>query len=199
MVFTADSRAGFCSRLLWKHELNLRSSHWNRPVKKGVLRNFANFTGKHLCWSLFLIEFSPLDIFGRCLEDVLKTSWRHPQNVLKMSWRCLKDDFAKLLEDVFARLLEDVLKTFLQDVLARRIEDVLKTYDQDEYIGLDHDTFWICMTKANIFVLIKRSWRRLLKMKTKDIFKTSSSRRMFTGKFGAFSFLMLFRAYSEDD
>ena len=24
--------------------------------KKGVLRNFANFTGKHLCWSLFLIE-----------------------------------------------------------------------------------------------------------------------------------------------
>ena len=24
--------------------------------KKGVLRNFANFTGKHRCWSLFLIE-----------------------------------------------------------------------------------------------------------------------------------------------
>ena len=21
--------------------------------KKGVLKNFANFTGKHLCWSLF--------------------------------------------------------------------------------------------------------------------------------------------------
>ena len=24
--------------------------------KKGVLKNFANFTGKHLCWSLFLIK-----------------------------------------------------------------------------------------------------------------------------------------------
>ena len=24
-------------------------------VRKGVLRNFANFTGKHLCWSLFLV------------------------------------------------------------------------------------------------------------------------------------------------
>ena len=24
--------------------------------KIGVLKNFANFTGKHLCWSLFLIN-----------------------------------------------------------------------------------------------------------------------------------------------
>ena len=36
--------------------------------KKGVLRNFANFTGKHLCWSLFLIElqtFKPAALFKR--------------------------------------------------------------------------------------------------------------------------------------
>ena len=30
-----------------------RSSHWRCSVKKGVLRNFAKFTGKHLCQSLF--------------------------------------------------------------------------------------------------------------------------------------------------
>ena len=35
--------------------------------------------------------------------------------VLKTSWRCL------------------------EDVFARRLEDVLKTYSQDEYIGLDQD------------------------------------------------------------
>ena len=29
-----------------------RSSHQRCSVKKGVLKNFANFTGKHLCWSL---------------------------------------------------------------------------------------------------------------------------------------------------
>ena len=29
MVFIGDSRTGFCSGLHWKHELNLRSSHWN--------------------------------------------------------------------------------------------------------------------------------------------------------------------------
>ena len=31
-----------------------RSSHWRCSVKKGVLKNFENFTGKHLSWSLFL-------------------------------------------------------------------------------------------------------------------------------------------------
>ena len=30
-----------------------RSSHWSCTVKKGVLENFAKFTGKHLCQSLF--------------------------------------------------------------------------------------------------------------------------------------------------
>ena len=33
-----------------------RSSCWRYSVKKDVLKNFANFIGKHLCWSLFLIE-----------------------------------------------------------------------------------------------------------------------------------------------
>ena len=37
---------GFCSELVWKHELNLKSSQWNTFVKKGVLRNFANFHNK---------------------------------------------------------------------------------------------------------------------------------------------------------
>ena len=30
-----------------------RSSHWRCSLTKGVLRNFAKFTGKHLCQSLF--------------------------------------------------------------------------------------------------------------------------------------------------
>ena len=31
--------------------------HLRCSVKKVVLKNFAIFTGKHLCWSLFLIKF----------------------------------------------------------------------------------------------------------------------------------------------
>ena len=34
----------------------LRSSHQKCSLKEGVLENFAISTGKHLCWSLFLIK-----------------------------------------------------------------------------------------------------------------------------------------------
>ena len=30
-----------------------RSSHRRSSVEKGALKNFAKFSGKHLCWSLF--------------------------------------------------------------------------------------------------------------------------------------------------
>ena len=35
------------------HINNSRRSHWRCSVKKGVLRNFAKITGKHLRQSLF--------------------------------------------------------------------------------------------------------------------------------------------------
>ena len=34
-----------------------RSSYRHMFFKIGVIKNFAIFTGKHLCWSLFLIKF----------------------------------------------------------------------------------------------------------------------------------------------
>ena len=39
-VFIADNCTNFCPRLLLKHELNLRSSHWSCSVKKADFRNF---------------------------------------------------------------------------------------------------------------------------------------------------------------
>ena len=39
----------------WKPE-TFRSCHWRCSVKQGVLKKFANVTGKNLCWSLFLIK-----------------------------------------------------------------------------------------------------------------------------------------------
>ena len=33
---------------------NHRSSYWRCSVKEGVLKNFANFTGKYLYWSLLI-------------------------------------------------------------------------------------------------------------------------------------------------
>ena len=37
-----------------------RSSHRSCSVKKGVLKNFANFIGKHPCWSLFFNKVAGL-------------------------------------------------------------------------------------------------------------------------------------------
>ena len=39
-----------------KECMNIRSSHRRCSLEKGVLRNFAKFTGKRLCQSLFLIK-----------------------------------------------------------------------------------------------------------------------------------------------
>ena len=30
--------------------------------KKSVLKNFANFTGKHLCWSIFIIKLQAFNL-----------------------------------------------------------------------------------------------------------------------------------------
>ena len=54
------------------------------------------------------------------LENILKTSL---QDVLKTSWRCL--------EDVFARRLQDVLKTYGLDENIGLDQDVLKTFSED--------------------------------------------------------------------
>ena len=43
-----------------------RSSHWKCSVRKGVLRNFAKFTGKHLCQSFF---FNKVASFGLQLHE----------------------------------------------------------------------------------------------------------------------------------
>ena len=130
-----------------------------------------------------------LETFWKRLKDILKTCYQEQINlmirlekILKTSWRCLKTS---------SKCLEDVLKTFwrsLENVLTRRLEDILKT----SWRLLENvlKTSWRRMTKTNILVLIKTSsedvyvrwiiWR-LLKTKTKDVFKTSSSRRMFAG------------------
>ena len=40
--------------LIYYFDLAYRSSHQRCSIKKGVLRNFPKFTGKHLCQSLFV-------------------------------------------------------------------------------------------------------------------------------------------------
>ena len=41
-----------------------RSSRAQIFFKIGVLKTFANFTGKHMCWSLFLIKLQGLQAYN---------------------------------------------------------------------------------------------------------------------------------------
>ena len=47
---------------------SFRSNNRKCSAKKSILKNFPNFTGKHLCWSLFLINlqtFKPATLLKR--------------------------------------------------------------------------------------------------------------------------------------
>ena len=71
------------------------SSHRRCSVEKGVYKNFANFTGKNLFWSLFLIKFQ-----GQACNFIKK----------RLQHRCFPAKFAKflrtpILENICERLL----------------------------------------------------------------------------------------------
>ena len=74
----------------------LKSSHRRCSVRKGVLRNFSKFTGKHLCQSLFLIKI------GLRPATLLKKRLWH---------RCFPVNFVKFLRTPFHRItLVDCLR-----------------------------------------------------------------------------------------
>ena len=73
----------------------LRSSYQRCSIKKGVLRNFAKFTGKHLCQSLFFNKVAGL----RDATLVKKTLWHRcfPVNFVKFLRTPLDNCFCILL------------------------------------------------------------------------------------------------------
>ena len=49
--------AGHVFSMMWLDGCSwLKRIYWRCSVKKGVFKNFANFTVKHMCWSFFLIK-----------------------------------------------------------------------------------------------------------------------------------------------
>ena len=65
----------------------VRSNHQKCSMKKGVLRNFTKFTGKHLCQSLFFNNVAGL----RPATLLKKRLWH----------RCFPVNFAKFLRTPF--------------------------------------------------------------------------------------------------
>ena len=89
-------------------------------------------------------------------ENVLKISL---QDVLKTSWRCLEEVFARRLHDVLKtswRCYEEVLPKRIYWFWSRHLDDVLKTSSEDVWLRRI-DSFW-SRRLENVF------WRHLLKM-----------------------------------
>ena len=68
--------------MLYKFTFTLfRSSHQRCFIKKAVLKNFATFTWKHMCWSLCLIKLqtfrpvTPTQVFSCDYCEIFKNSY----------------------------------------------------------------------------------------------------------------------------
>ena len=98
-----------------------RSSHRRCSVRKGVLRNFAKFTGKHLCQRLFFNKVAGL----------------RPATLLKKSlWhRCFPVNFAKFLRT-----------PFLQNTSGRLLLEGLLTNLKLSCTNLNEDPITSCLT-----------------------------------------------------
>ena len=108
---------------------SFRSSHRRCSVKKGVLRNFAKFTGKHLCQGL---------LFNKVAGQA------RPATLLKKSlWhRCFPVNFAKFLRTPFLQntsvrlLLKFNENNFNQDINNQLFSEQAKEYASFEKLFL---------------------------------------------------------------
>ena len=86
-----------------------KSSHQRCSIIKGVLRNFAKFTGKHLCQSFFFNKFAGLPatllkrLWCRCFPVNLQNFKEHLTEQLR--WLLLFIYFLKLLLTNFSIFL----------------------------------------------------------------------------------------------
>ena len=87
---------------------NYGSSHRRCSIKKGVLRNFAKFTGKHLCQSLFLNK-----VEGLRPSTFLKKRLRH---------RCFPVNFPKFLRTPFLQNTSGSLLLKLVETTGKQVE-----------------------------------------------------------------------------
>ena len=129
-----------------------RSIHLRCSVKKGVLRNFTNFTGKYLCQRFFFNK-----VAGHSPETLLKKSLCH---------RCFTMNFAKLLRTPFlkntsGRLLLLIVHQTLYETI--RVSD---SYSCSNQIQLKTNSLIIfkihCSYEQKILEFCKEVWFKIM-------------------------------------
>ena len=80
---------GFYTVLLKKRQLNDQKKTPEVFCKKAILKYFVIFTGKHLCWSLFLIMFIKKRLQHRCFLWILQNTAPILKNICE--WLLVND------------------------------------------------------------------------------------------------------------
>ena len=109
-----------------------RSSRSHMFFKIGVLKNFANCTGKHLSWSLFLTKFftdfiknTPTQMLSCAICKIFKNTffYRTPQVCChcrkRLQHRCFTCGICEIFKDTF--LVEQLRWLLLNGHLSRNI------------------------------------------------------------------------------
>ena len=98
-------------KTLWLSFVNPRKGRSSRSqmfFKIGVLKNFANFTGKHLCWSLFLIKLQALFNKVSCgISQFFKNTSFFTEHLQRLSLEgvCEGTSFVKILQSCHFNIL----------------------------------------------------------------------------------------------
>ena len=113
-----------------------RSNHRRCSVKKVVLKYFANFTGKHLCWCLFLIKF-----------QACRTA---PLLKMRLQHRCFPLKFAKFFR---TPILKNICKGLLLITDFYNPDFAFKKYAFLNITFVNTFIQFVCICKAIIKIL----------------------------------------------
>ena len=114
--------SSYFSEYLWLIA-GTKSSHRRCYIKNHVLRNFAIFTGKHLCWSLFLIKLQTCIFIKkrllqhRCFSANIMNFSRTPilKNIRKWLLLCTSPVSSTIIFQIHTELLLHVQLSLLCD------------------------------------------------------------------------------------
>ena len=102
-----------------------RSSRPELFCKKGVLRNFAKFTGKHLCQSLFFNKETLAQVFSCEFCEISKNTFFYRTPLVAAS-ACMKNNFACCCCWLHLVVNYYYLKKFLRKENGSRIKEWLQ-------------------------------------------------------------------------
>ena len=97
----------------------VRSSHQRCSMKKGILKNFSKFTGKHLCHSLIFNK-----VAGLMSANLLKI---RPATLLnkRLQHRCFPVNFVKFLKSTLSTVYVWTTASVLQKTYRRLLVKIL--------------------------------------------------------------------------